>query len=127
MNSHVVCFFTCTVGPDQLIKIVTQPKSQTVRLTRTEETVTLECQAESRSGGDQLEYKWYYLSGNVNPATMKKENKNVKSTNPCYAVTIKPYKKQVFRYYCEVSIANQPECCVPSDVAVIKLECGELP
>ena len=123
-NFHVV--YCLTVSPDQLIKIITHPKSQTVRLTRVEETVTLECRAESHSG-HQLEYKWYYLSGIVNPKTMKKENKDPKSTDPHCIITVKPSKKQVSRYYCEVSIPNQPECCVPSEVAVIKPECGKSP
>lgn len=109
----------------ELIKIVAHPKSQTVKLMKAQETVTLQCQAESLSD-QQLEYKWYYLRGSDDPATLKKENKNVKSREPTITIPLKLSGKQERRYFCEVSIANQPECCVASSVAVIKLESGEL-
>ena len=107
------------------LRIVKQPESQTVRLTKAEESVTLECQAES-FGGQQLEYKWYYLRGSDNPATLKKKNKTVRSTEPYITITLKLTSKQEWRYYCEVSIANCPEQYVASDIAIVKLQSGKL-
>ena len=107
------------------MRIVRQPGSQMVKLERAEETITLHCQAESLSG-QQLEYKWYYLRGSDNPATLKKENKKVRSTEPHIEITLKLSNKQEWRYFCEVSVAGHPQYFVASNVAVIKLQSGEL-
>ena len=105
--------------------IVEHPKSQTVRLTGAEGKITLRCRAEL-FGDHQLEYNWYYLRGGENPSTPKKERKSVKSKEPDYEIILKSSRKQKFRYYCEVSVVNQPEWCVPSEVAEITLEQGKL-
>ena len=123
--SNIVYFYFVIVSPLQLIRIITQPESQVVRLERVEETITLHCQAKSLSG-QQLEYKWYYLRGSDNPATLKKENKKVRSTEPHINITLKLSNKQEWRYFCEVSVASHPQLFVASNVAVIRLQSGEL-
>ena len=105
-----------------MIKILTQPESQTVRLKRAEETITLHCQAETLRD-EQLEYKWYYLRGNENPATLKKGGKKVRSAKPHIDIPLKLSSKQEWRYFCEVSVADH---FVASEVAVIRLQSGEL-
>ena len=87
--------------------------------------MTLHCQAESLRG-QQLEYKWYYLRGNENPTALNKGNKRVKSTKPHIDITLKLSNKQERRYFCEVSVADHPEHFVASEVAVVRLQSGEL-
>ena len=58
---------------------------------------------------------------------MNKEKKEVKSTEPHIDITLKKLSnKQERRYFCEVSVANHPEHLVASEVAVIRLQSGEL-
>lgn len=77
-------------------------------------------------GGQQLEYKWYYLRGNENPAALNKGSKTVKSTEPHINIILKLSNKQERRYFCEVSVTGDPEHFVASEVAVIRLQSGEL-
>ena len=107
-----------------VITIVQHPKSQTVKLKREEEIITLSCHATIPSGL-QLEYKWYYLRGNETPATLKRESKTVRSKESSIPISCKVSGKQKWQYFCEVSIASQPECFVQSNVAIITVEYGE--
>ena len=108
-----------------MIRIVVQPDNKTVKLKRVEEIVTLHCQAESPSG-QQLEYKWYYLSSFDKPSTINRKTKSVKGTSPLIDLPLTISSKSKRRYFCDVSVVDQPDYHVASNVAVITTEPGKL-
>ena len=108
----------------RLIKIVIHPTSQTVKLRRAEETVTLQCHAESL-GGQELVYRWYYLKGNEKPSNIDMKSRAVKGTGPSIDIVVEStIKKLKRRYFCSVAVVDQPEYRVASKEAVITLQHG---
>ena len=117
-------------GPDHLINIITQPTSQTVKLKKAEEIFTLHCQAKARDN-EQLQYTWYYLKGGEKPENIDKAKKSSRGTGPSIDIAVNSAKVsgRKRRYFCDVSVVDQPLCHVASSKAsseaVITLEPGQ--
>lgn len=107
----------------QRIKIVSHPENQIVKLKKTQETVTLRCQAESPNN-EQLTYTWYYLNAGEKPQTIDRRKKEVRGTGPSISILVKVSRKLKRRYFCDVSVVDQPEYYTASNEAVITLEPG---
>ena len=94
------------------IEIITEPKDQTIQFKDNEATVKLNCYAELN--GNTLCYEWYY-----------DDSDEIISKNSYAELKLnRPPTNIEKRCYCKISIVNQPEHCVKSRIAVIKLEIG---
>lgn len=107
-----------------MINITVQPTSQTVKLKKTEEIFTLHCQAKAH-GDQQLQYTWYYLKGGEKPENIDKTKKASRGTGPSIDIAVTKTYGRKRRYFCDVSIVDQPLCHVASSEAVITLEPGK--
>lgn len=97
--------------PNNTIKIVEQPRDQTIQFMNNEATVELTCAAESSEGYD-LRYEWY-CDGSADIINNKSTAK---------IILTRPSRNVEKKYYCKVSTVNEPQRHVESRNAVIKLE-----